>query len=141
MLTRVLLVLVLLGGMLAWPLAARAETKLLALGTADHPLTEEELADGKSPAIPRFNTPGVAYVLIGDAKKGDTVEVKLSLDGKSLQHNVEILDADKPSFLLQAGKSGVPAGGWPEGSYQAEVKVTRDGKTLIEEKSAPVAFE
>jgi hypothetical protein len=39
------------------------------------------------------------------------------------------------------GKSGVPAGGWPEGSYSAEVKITRDGKTLLEETSKPTVFE
>jgi hypothetical protein len=43
--------------------------------------------------------------------------------------------------LLQAGKRGVPAGGWPEGTYSARLKVTRDGKTLIEQSSKPVAFE
>ncbi len=119
----------------------RLRPKILALGLSDHAVTEAELADGKSLSVPRFNTPGVAYALIGDVKKGDTVEVRLSLGGKSLHHNIETLDADKTTVLLQAGKGGVPAGGWPEGTYQAEVKITRNGKTLIEEKSAPVAFE
>ena len=141
MLTRALLILVLIGGSLALSDGARAETKILALGLSDHPVTEAELADGKAPPVPKFNTPGVAYVLVGDVKKGDTVEVRLSLKGTSLNHNIETADADKATLLLQAGKAGVPAGGWPEGTYQAEVKITRDGKTLIEEKSAPVAFE
>ncbi len=141
MLTRVLLVLVLFGGSLALSGGAWAETKILALGLSAHPVTEVELADGKTPPVPKFNTPGVAYVLVGDVKKGDTVEVRLSLGGKSLHHNTETPDADKATLLLQAGKGGVPAGGWPEGTYQAEVIITRDGKTLIEEKTAPVAFE
>jgi hypothetical protein len=141
MLTRALLVLVLLGGSLLLSLAARAETKLLALGLADHAVTEAELADGKAPPVPRFNTPGVAYVLMGDVKKGDTVEVRLNLDGKPLLRNTETADADKPSLLLQAGKGGVPAGGWPEGSYTAEVKVSRDGKPVLEKTSEPVLFE
>jgi hypothetical protein len=35
----------------------------------------------------------------------------------------------------------VPAGGWPDGTYTAAVKVTRDGKAVIEQSSEPVAFE
>ena len=42
---------------------------------------------------------------------------------------------------MQAGKRGVPAGGWPEGNYSAKVTITRNGKTLIEQSSKPVAFE
>ena len=42
--------------------------------------------------------------------------------------NSETLAEDKAKFLLQAGKRGVPAGGWPEGTYHAAVKITRDGK-------------
>lgn len=141
MLTRALLILVLIGGSLALSDGVRAETKILALGLSDHPVTEAELANGKTPPIPNFNTPGVAYVLVGNVKKGDTVEVRLSLKGTSLHHNIETADADKATLLLQAGKGGVPTGGWPDGTYQAEVKITRDGKTLIEEKSAPTTFE
>ncbi len=142
MLTRALLVLMLLGGSIALPVTASAEEpKLLALGLADHEVTETELAEGKALPMPKFNTPGIAYALVANVKKGDVVEIRLSLGGKSLHHNIETLDADKTTVLLQAGKGGVPAGGWPEGTYQAEVKITRNGKTLIEEKSAPVAFE
>jgi hypothetical protein len=35
----------------------------------------------------------------------------------------------------------VPAGGWPEGNYSARLKITRDGKTLIEQKSTQIPFE
>ncbi len=55
--------------------------------------------------------------------------------------NSETLAEDRERFLLQAGKRGVPAGGWPDGSYQATVKITRDGKTLVEQASAPIPFE
>jgi len=58
-----------------------------------------------------------------------------------LLHNTETLAEDKASFLLQAGKRGVPAGGWPEGTYHAAVKIIRDGKPMIEETSKPMAFE
>lgn len=141
MLTRVLLVLMLLGGSLGLPEGARAETKVLALGLTDHLAAEGDLAAGKTLPTPKFNTPGIAYVLLGDLKKGDTVEITLNNENQALMVNKETLSDDKATLLLQAGKQGVPAGGWPEGAYHAEVKVTRDGKTLIELKSAPTPFE
>jgi len=58
-----------------------------------------------------------------------------------LIRNTETLAEDSQSFLLQAGKRGVPAGGWPEGSYHAALKVTRDGKMLIEQSSQPIPFD
>jgi hypothetical protein len=56
-------------------------------------------------------------------------------------HNAETLTEDEPNSLLQAGKRGVPAGGWPEGSYHAALKVTRDGKNLIEQSSQAIPFD
>ena len=56
--------------------------------------------------------------------------------------NSETLAEDKETYLLLAGKRAVPAGGWPqEWKYSASVKITRDGKTLIEQSSAPIPFE
>ena len=121
--------------------ASAEDTKVVALGLADRIVTEAELAAGAALAVPRFNSPGVAYALIGNAKKGDTVQVDLKKGDKSLMHNVETLGEDKATFLLLAGKRGVPAGGWPEGTYTAVVKVTRDGKPVIEQESEPVPFE
>ena len=139
MLTRALLALLLISCAI---LPASAEdTKVVALGLADRIVTEAELAAGAALAVPRFNSPGVAYALIGNAKKGDTVQVDLKKGDKSLMHNVETLGEDKATFLLLAGKRGVPAGGWPEGTYTAVVKVTRDGKPVIEQESEPVPFE
>jgi hypothetical protein len=139
MLTRALLALALICGTAG--AASAEETKVLALGLADHAVTEEELAKGEAPPVPRFNSPGVAYALIANLKKGDTVEVALIKGGQSLLHNTETLAEDQASFLLQAGKRGVPAGGWPEGEYHAALKVSRDGKPLIEQVSTPMAFE
>ena len=42
----------------------------------------------------------------------------------------QTLTEAQAKFLLQAGKRGVSAGGWPEGAFSATVKITRDGKTL-----------
>jgi hypothetical protein len=140
MLTRVLFALVLMCGMAA-PAAWAQETKLVALGLTDHEATQEELDKGAKLPVPHFNTGGIAYVLVANVKKGDTVEVTLKNGDTPLLHNTETLAEDKPSFLLQAGKRGVPAGGWPEGTYDAAVKIMRDGKPIIEETSKPMAFE
>ena len=111
MLTRVLFALVLILGTAA--AAAAEETKVLALGLADHEVSQEELEQGKVPATPHFNTPGVAYALVANVKKGDVVEVDLEKAGQSLLANSQTLTEDQAKFLLEAGKRGVPAGGWP----------------------------
>jgi hypothetical protein len=139
MLTRALLALLLFSCAI-WPAAAE-DTKVVALGVADRVVTEADIAGGAAIAVPRFNTPGVAYVLLGNAKKGDEVRVDLKKGDASLMHSVETLGEDKATFLLLAGKRGVPTGGWPEGTYTAAVKVTRDGEPVIEQSSKPVAFE
>ena len=139
MLTRVLFALVLTCGMAT---AAYAEdAKVLALGITDHEVTQEEAEKGAALPVPRFNTPAIAHVLAADLKKGDTVEVALFNEDKSLLHNTQTLSEDQARLLLQAGKRGVPAGGWPEGNYIARLKITRDGKTLIEQKSTQIPFE
>jgi hypothetical protein len=139
MLTRVLFALVLLGGM-ATAVAAE-ETKVLALGITDHEVTQQELDKGDALPVPHFNTPAVAHVLAGNLKKGDIVDISLNLGDKSLLHNTQELAEDQAKLLLQAGKRGVPAGGWPEGNYHAELKITRDGKPVLTEASKPMTFE
>jgi hypothetical protein len=140
MLTRALLVLAVILGLSAR--AAAEETKVLALGLADHEVTEDELAKGDTPPVPRFNSPGIAYVLMANLKKGDVVEISLRNQAKPLMANSETLGEDKARFLLQVGKTGVPAGGWPtEWRYAATVKITREGKTLLEQETEPIPFE
>jgi hypothetical protein len=139
MLTRVLFAVFLIlrscGGVFA------QDTTVVALGLADHTVAEDELTSGATFATPKFNTPGVAYVLIAHAKKGDKIEVHLTKDGKSLMRNVRELEADDDGVLLQAGKAGVPAGGWPKGSYAAKVKITRGGETIAEQETDGVPLE
>lgn len=120
---------------------AAAETKVVALGIAAKEVTQDELAAGTALPKPKFNTAAVAYVLAADVKKGDAVEIALVKDGKALMHNTETLAKDEAKLLLQAGKRGVPAGGWPDGSYAANLKITRDGKTIVEQTSEPMPFE
>lgn len=139
MLTRALLFVLLVCGV-ATPALAE-ETKVLALGLADHEVTQEELAKG-TPPVPRFNSPAIAYVSAANLQKGDSVEVTLCNEEKPLLTNSETLTEDKASYLLQAGKRGVPAGGWPsEWKYFAKLKITRDGKPLIEQTTTPIPFE
>jgi hypothetical protein len=139
MLTRALFALALICGTAG---AVQAEeTKVLALGLANHEVGQEEFDKGEMPPTPHFNTPGVAYALVANVKKGDVVEVALENGGQSLLANSETLAEDQAKFLLQAGKRGVPAGGWPEGSYRAALKITRDGKILIEQTTEPIPFD
>ena len=138
MLTRVLFALVLLG---ASAPASAEEAKVLALGLTDHEVTQEELDKGAALPAPHFNTPAIAYASVADLKKGDTVEITLVNGDTPLLRNTETLAGDEAEYLLQAGKRGVPAGGWPEGSYHAALKVTRDGKMLIEQSSQPIPFD
>lgn len=126
------------------PQALRAEsgeTKVLALGLADHKVTEEELRKGDKLPAPHFNTPAVAYVLVTNLRKGDSVEIALMNGKASLLHSTQELAEDQASFLLQAGKTGVPAGGWPEGTYTASLEIKRDGKPLISQSSEPIPFD
>jgi hypothetical protein len=139
MLTRVLFALALICGTAA--AASAEETKVLALGLADREVTQEELEKGSAQPAPRFNSPAIAYVLAANLKQGDTVEITLVNGDTPLLHSTETLAEDRPSHLLQAGKRGVPAGGWPEGTYQAKLTITRDGKPLIEQTSTPIPFE
>jgi hypothetical protein len=126
------------------PQALRAEsgeTKVLALGLTDHKVSEEELRKGDKLPAPHFNTPAVAYVLATNLKKGDVIEIALMNGKASLLHNTQELTEDQASLLLQAGKTGVPAGGWPEGTYTASLEIKRDGKSLISQSSEPVPFD
>jgi hypothetical protein len=121
--------------------AESGETKVEALGITDHKVSEEELRKGDKLPTPHFNTPAVAYVLATDLKKGDSVEITLKNGNASLLHNIQELTEDQASLLLQTGKTGVPAGGWPEGTYTASFELKRDGKSLINQSSEPLPFE
>ena len=138
MLTRAVFALALICALMG---PAAAETKVLALGIAAKEVTQDELAAGTDLPKPKFNTAAVAYVLAADVKKGDAVEIALVKDGKALMHSTETLAKDEAKLLLQAGKRGVPAGGWPDGSYAANLKITRDGKIIVEQTSEAMPFE
>jgi len=139
MLTRALFALALICGTAGATFAENA--KVVALGLADHEVTQEELANGEVPPAPRFNSPGVAYALVANLKKGDVIEIALVKGDTPLLQNTETLAGDQAKYLLQAGKRGVPAGGWPEGTYHAQLTITRGGKPLIEQSSTPIPVD
>ena len=139
MLTRVLFAVVLMCRITS--VASAEDVKVLALGITTHEVTQAKLDKGAALPAPHFNTPAIAYVLATSLKAGDVVEIALANGETSLLRNTETLAEDQAQFLLQAGKRGVPAGGWPEGAYHATLKITRDGKPLVEESSKPVPFD
>jgi len=100
---------------------------VVALGLADHESRKLSWRRAKPRHRP-FQHPAVAYVLATGLMKGDMVEITLINDDRALLSNSETLADDKATFLLQAGKRGVPAGGWPEGSYRAALKIMRDAR-------------
>ena len=103
------------------------------MGLADHEVTEEELAKG-APPVPRFNTPAIAYVLAANLKKGDMVEITLSNDDKPLLTNSETLAEDQAIFCCKRASAACrPAAGRRQ--LYRRVKITRDGKTLIEQST------
>ena len=115
---------------------------MLALGITDHEATQEEIEKGEALKAPQFqHACGGLCPRRPTSKKGDTVEIALFNEDRSLMHNTQTVGEDQAKLLLQAGKRGVPAGGWPDGSYHAKVTITRDGKTLVEQSSKPIVFE
>ncbi|MEM9591549.1 MAG: hypothetical protein AAF967_09465 [Pseudomonadota bacterium] len=151
MLTRVLLTVLMLAFGSSLALAEEAEadkaagadakTTVVSLGLADRPVDEETLLKREALPKPQYNSAGVAYGLVAHAQKGDKIEIHLKLDGNSLMNNVRDVTDDDASVLLQAGKTGVPAGGWPKGGYTAHITVTRDGETVAEQETDPIPFE
>ncbi len=143
MLTRVtfaLLVLV-VSASLAFAQDAQPEATILSLGLTDRKVDKTDLMKRMMLPKPRFDSPGIAYGWVAHAKKGDHVEVHLKKDGESLMHNLRDVTEDDADVLLMAGKTGVPAGGWPKGQYTAKVTVTRGDKVVAEKETDPIPFE
>ena len=140
MLTRVLFALVLMCGLAT--AACAEDAKVLALGITDHEVTQEEARKGRG--APRAALQYPCHRLCpGRATSRRATQWRWRCSTRTSRSSTtpRPLSEDQAKLLLQAGKRGVPAGGWPEGSYSAKVTITRDGKTLIEQSSKPVAFE
>ena len=136
MLTRVLFALILICGVAA--VASAEDAKVIALGITTHEVSQAEIEKGDPLLAPHFNTPAIAYVLAANLKKGDVVDIELVNGDTSLMQSCQTVTEDQATVLLRVGKRGVPAGGWPEGNYHAALKITRDGKTVIERSSTPI---
>ncbi len=118
-----------------------ASPKLLAIGITTHKVTADELAKGETPATPKFNTPAVAYAMVGDLRQGDVVTLSFfGAAGHEILHSTETEPSDKAKTLLLAGRLGVPVGGWDPVTYYAQVTVTRGGKTVLDRRTKPVKF-
>ncbi|MFD0985941.1 hypothetical protein [Methyloligella solikamskensis] len=139
MLTRVLLTLIILMGGVSGALAG--EPEIVALGLTDHATSAAEAEKGEALAVPGQKSGGVAYVVVDGLDKGDEVTVRLMNEGKSLMHNVATAETAGGKVFLQAGKTGVPAGGWPEGDYTAKVEIKRGADMLVEKTSEAMKFE
>ena len=97
MLTRVLFALTLICGMATASYAEDA--KVLALGRRRPCGNAGGARKGRGAPGAAFNTPAVAYVLAGDLMKGDTVEVGLFNDDRSLMRNTETAGEDQAKVL------------------------------------------
>jgi len=157
MLTRALFALVLMTGLAAlagFQTFAAAPAGQMSLAEADSPPTQAKVAwarhhrprghpggagGGFCPPLPTSH-PAVAYARVANLKKGDVVEIALVNGDTPLLHNTETLAEDRASYLLQAGKRGVPRA-LARRNLSRRVKVTRDAEPLIEQTTAPIAFE
>ena len=112
---------------------------LLNLGFADRILSMDDVENGSlenfaftvdSPAL-------VAHVRMIGLEGGDIPRLVLrDPDGAILaQSDLKPLDRPKAQFLTQAGRKR-PVTGWPQGRYEAEYSVIREGESVFEERFA-----
>ncbi|KAB0265094.1 M23 family metallopeptidase [Microvirga brassicacearum] len=108
-------------------------------GFADGPVTMAAVESGAiEQTVPSARSPAlVAYVRAIGLKGGDAQFLTLvDPDGKTLAENKPAaLDRDKAQWMLFSGIKA-PSGGFRPGLYRAHYKVTRDGKTAIEQAFA-----
>jgi hypothetical protein len=105
---------------------------VLALGFTDHPVDFQELQQDVPRAASR-HAPLVAYAWAINLQKGDVVEIALNKDRQNVSTNTVTLDRNKAQFLVFAGKKP-PDQGWPEGTYDALLRVVRGGRPLISQQ-------
>jgi hypothetical protein len=110
------------------------EGTVLGLGLADHPLDVAELETGAEMKAPSAQTPMVAYIWAINLQKDDVVQIALIKDGAVVENNSATLDHSKAQYLLFAGRKA-PEAGWPSGNYKAAAKVSRGGRTVLEENA------
>ncbi|HEX3367743.1 M23 family metallopeptidase [Phenylobacterium sp.] len=84
-------------------------------------------------ATPKATSSLVAYARLIGLEAGDVIEIGLSgPDGKVLARDaLPPLDHDKAQWLAQVGRKAAPAGGWPHGTYAAQVQVRRGAAVAL----------
>jgi hypothetical protein len=112
---------------------------LLNLGFADRILSMDDVENG---SLENFafttDTPAlVAQVRMIGLEGGDIPKLVLRDPNGSIlvQSNLKPLDRPKAQFLTQIGRKR-PVTGWPQGRYQAEYSVIREGESVFEERFA-----
>ena len=112
---------------------------LLNLGFADRILSMDDVENGglENFALTADSPALVAHVRMIGLEGGDILKLVLrDPDGAILvQSNLKPLDRPKAQFLTQIGRKR-PATGWPEGRYEADYSVIREGESVFEERFA-----
>ena len=90
-------------------------------------LTSMETVEQGAIAPPKTTSGIVAYARLIGLEAGDLIDIAVvGPDGKALVHDaLPPLDHDKAQWIAQAGRKAAPAGGWPHGTYSAQVQVRR----------------
>lgn len=94
----------------------------------------ENLQPGE--AVPTASSPAVlVFVRMIGLEPGDTAHLQLRApDGALLaEKRLPALERGQAQALTQIGRKR-PASGWPPGVYQAEYRITNDGKTVFEQR-------
>jgi hypothetical protein len=108
---------------------------ILNAGFAAAPVTNEAIEAG-GVAPPDAASPAViAYMRVAEPQQGDEFEIVLrGPDGATLaQKRFAPLDSDKAQHFALIGRKR-PAAGWPSGRYEAELKVWRSGKAVMQRR-------
>jgi hypothetical protein len=106
---------------------------VLNTGFTQAALTPAAVEDAEVGPAPAASTGLVAYARMMNLEAGDTVDLRIT--GPSGQavaagHSPP-LDHDKALWVVQAGLTHAPAGGWPHGAYDARLEVRRAGALTL----------
>lgn len=101
-------------------------------GFAGAPVSYLEVEDGRIPPATRTSPVIAVYMLVIGPQKGDVVEIGLrDPSGRERPpQRLAPLDRDKSQFFAALQREP-PPGGWPAGTYVADLKVLRDGKPAL----------
>lgn len=110
---------------------------ILNAGFAGAPVTLAAIETGELAPVTTSAQALVAYMRAIGLEKGDELELVLTGPGGAqlLTHRLPPLDRDKAQFFAMAGRKRPPAG-WPSGRYEADLRVHRDGKPVLQRRVA-----